>query len=61
MLSYFVSRVIFLRSAISWYYNWTLNKNRLKLSKMREEKKKILEEVMNTETYKVSLLYKYEI
>ncbi|CAH1642977.1 unnamed protein product [Spodoptera littoralis] len=37
--------VIFLRSAISWYYNWSLNKNRIKLSKMREEKKKILEEV----------------
>ncbi|CAB3262005.1 unnamed protein product [Arctia plantaginis] len=53
--------VIFLRSAISWYYNWTLNKNRTKLNKMREEKKKILEEVMNTETYKVAkeILDKY--
>ncbi|XP_063898098.1 endoplasmic reticulum junction formation protein lunapark-B isoform X1 [Helicoverpa armigera] len=53
--------VIFLRSGISWYYNWTINKNRLKLSKMRAEKKKILEEVMNTETYKVAkeILDKY--
>ncbi|XP_028171500.1 endoplasmic reticulum junction formation protein lunapark-A isoform X2 [Ostrinia nubilalis] len=53
--------VIFLRSGISWYYNWTLNKNRIKLNKMREEKKKILEEVMNTETYKVAkeILDKY--
>ncbi|CAK1548935.1 unnamed protein product [Leptosia nina] len=53
--------VIFLRSAISTYYNWTLNKNRAKLSKMREEKKKILEDVMNTETYKVAkeILDKY--
>lgn len=53
--------VIFLRSGISWYYNWTLSKNRIKLSKMREEKKKILEEVMNTETYKVAkeILDKY--
>nr|XP_026483787.1 endoplasmic reticulum junction formation protein lunapark-A [Vanessa tameamea] len=53
--------VIFLRSAISWYYNWTLNKNRVKLNKMREEKKKILEDVMNTETYKVAkeILDKY--
>ncbi|KAH9634714.1 hypothetical protein HF086_015587 [Spodoptera exigua] len=42
---HFLFRVIFLRSAISWYYNWSLNKNRIKLSKMREEKKKILEEV----------------
>ncbi|CAH2084111.1 unnamed protein product [Euphydryas editha] len=53
--------VIFLRSSISWYYNWTLNKNRMKLNKMREEKKKILEDVMNTETYKVAkkILDKY--
>lgn len=53
--------VIFLRSAISWYYNWSLNKNRAKLSKMRAEKKKILEDVMNTETYKVAkeILDKY--
>lgn len=53
--------VIFLRTAISWYYNWSLNKNRIKLSKMRDEKKQILEEVMNTETYKVAkeILDKY--
>ncbi|XP_073965036.1 zinc-ribbon metal-binding protein lunapark isoform X1 [Choristoneura fumiferana] len=53
--------VVFLRAAISWYFNWTLSKNRIKLSKMREEKKKILEEVMNTETYKVAkeILDKY--
>ncbi|KAJ2938175.1 hypothetical protein O0L34_g18515 [Tuta absoluta] len=53
--------VVFLRSGISWYYNWSLNKNRIKLNKMKEEKKKILEEVMNTETYKVAkeILDKY--
>ncbi|CAH0761652.1 unnamed protein product [Diatraea saccharalis] len=53
--------VIFVRTTISWYYNWSLNKNRIKLNKMREEKKKILEEVMNTETYKVAkeILDKY--
>ncbi|XP_038217572.1 endoplasmic reticulum junction formation protein lunapark-B, partial [Zerene cesonia] len=53
--------VIFLRSAISSYYTWSLNKNRVKLTKMRDEKKKILEEVMNTETYKVAkeILDKY--
>ncbi|XP_041988085.1 endoplasmic reticulum junction formation protein lunapark-B isoform X2 [Aricia agestis] len=53
--------VVFLRSGISWYYNWMLNKNKLKLAKMRAEKKKILEEVMNTETYKVAkeILDKY--
>ncbi|KAL4721564.1 hypothetical protein ACJJTC_004892 [Scirpophaga incertulas] len=53
--------VIFLRGGISWYYNWTLNKNRVKLNKLREEKRKILEEVMNTETYKIAkeILDKY--
>ncbi|XP_048489166.1 endoplasmic reticulum junction formation protein lunapark-B isoform X2 [Plutella xylostella] len=53
--------VIFMRAAVSWYFNWSLGKNRIKLSKMREEKKKILEEVMNTETYKVAkeILDKY--
>ncbi|CAK1593294.1 unnamed protein product [Parnassius mnemosyne] len=53
--------VFFIRTAISWYYNWSLNKNRAKLKKMREEKKKILEEVMNKETYKVAkeILDKY--
>ncbi|CAH0716926.1 unnamed protein product, partial [Brenthis ino] len=53
--------VILLRYSISWYYNWTLNKNRVKLIKMKQEKKKILEDVMNTETYKVAkeILDKY--
>ncbi|KAJ0170218.1 hypothetical protein K1T71_014146 [Dendrolimus kikuchii] len=53
--------VVFLRSAISWYYDWLLNKNRAKLTKMRAEKKKLLEDVMNTETYKVAkeILDKY--
>ncbi|CAH2056384.1 unnamed protein product, partial [Iphiclides podalirius] len=46
--------VFFIRATISWYYNWSLTKNRAKLKKMRDEKKKILEEVMNTETYKVA-------
>ncbi|XP_049882804.1 endoplasmic reticulum junction formation protein lunapark-B isoform X2 [Pectinophora gossypiella] len=53
--------VMFLRSGITWYFNWSLEKNRVKLNKMKEEKKKILEEVMNTETYKVAkqILDKY--
>ncbi|XP_068621825.1 endoplasmic reticulum junction formation protein lunapark-B [Battus philenor] len=46
--------VFLIRATISWYYTWSLNKNKAKLKKMREEKKKILEEVMNTETYKVA-------
>ncbi|XP_045538477.1 endoplasmic reticulum junction formation protein lunapark-B isoform X1 [Papilio machaon] len=53
--------VFFIRTTISWYYTWSLNKNKMKLKTMREEKKKILEEVMNTETYKVAkeILDKY--
>lgn len=53
--------VILLRFSISWYYNWSLNKNRLKLTKMRDEKKKILEDVMNTETYNVSSRFWYPL
>ncbi|GBP44804.1 Endoplasmic reticulum junction formation protein lunapark [Eumeta japonica] len=47
-------QVVLLRSGISWWYNWSLRKNRIKLAKLRTEKKKILEDVMNTETYKVA-------
>ncbi|XP_059062503.1 endoplasmic reticulum junction formation protein lunapark isoform X2 [Achroia grisella] len=52
---------ISLRSSIRWYYKRSIIKNRIKLNKMKEEKKQILEEVMNTETYKVAknLLDKY--
>lgn len=46
--------VILLRSCISWYYNWSLEANRSKLVTLLKEKKKILEEVKNTETYKVA-------
>ncbi|XP_031770266.1 endoplasmic reticulum junction formation protein lunapark-B isoform X2 [Galleria mellonella] len=45
---------IFLRSTIRWYYKRSIVKNRMKLTQMKAEKKKILEEVMNTETYKVA-------
>ncbi|XP_050673711.1 endoplasmic reticulum junction formation protein lunapark-A [Leptidea sinapis] len=53
--------VILLRSTVSWYYRLTLDKNRKVLNEMREEKKKILEQVMNTETYKIAkeILDKY--
>lgn len=57
---YFTPLLIFpivflmLRRCVSWYYNSKLQKERKKLAQMRAEKKKILEEVMNTETYKVA-------
>lgn len=36
----------------SWYYNRKITENREKLVTIQEEKKKILDEVTETETYK---------
>jgi hypothetical protein len=37
---------------VSWYYIRKLSKNQEKLASMLQEKKKILDEVTETETYK---------
>ena len=37
---------------ITWYYKCKISKNQYKLSTMQSEKKKILDEVTETETYK---------
>ncbi|XP_043285048.1 endoplasmic reticulum junction formation protein lunapark-B isoform X5 [Venturia canescens] len=37
---------------VTWYYNRKISRNRDKLSTMQQEKKKILDEVTETETYK---------
>ncbi|XP_058981074.1 endoplasmic reticulum junction formation protein lunapark-A-like [Musca domestica] len=47
--------IIFLRHLFSWYYQRKLNKNSKKLTALRAEKKKILEQVMDKETYKVAV------
>lgn len=39
---------------LTWYYSRKIRKNHLKLLKLKEEKKKILEKVEETETYKVA-------
>ncbi|XP_037035624.1 endoplasmic reticulum junction formation protein lunapark-B isoform X2 [Bradysia coprophila] len=39
----------------SWFFQKRLNKNSTNLTKLREEKKKIIEKVMDTETYKVAI------
>lgn len=39
----------------SWFFQKRLNKNSSNLTKLREEKKKIIEKVMDTETYKVAI------
>ncbi|XP_011192962.1 endoplasmic reticulum junction formation protein lunapark-A [Zeugodacus cucurbitae] len=53
--------IIFLRRLFTWYFERKLNKNSNKLTALHTEKKKILEQVMDKETYKVAvkLLAKY--
>lgn len=45
----------------AWYYNRKISRNQLKLKSLKEEKKKMLDKVMETETYKVAkvILEKY--
>lgn len=47
--------IILLKRLFAWYYQQKLNRNSTKLSVLRAEKKKIIEKVMDTETYKVGL------
>jgi hypothetical protein len=46
--------LLLLKRILSWYYNRKIRKNQKKLSGLKDEKKKILEEVMDKETYKVA-------
>ncbi|EFA06588.1 Protein lunapark-like Protein [Tribolium castaneum] len=46
--------LILIKRTLSWYYSRKIRKNQKKLSTLKEEKKKILEEVMDKETYKVA-------
>lgn len=43
-----------MKRLVTWYYRRKLTHNQEKLHDMREEKKKLLENVMDTETYKVA-------
>ncbi|XP_036331625.1 endoplasmic reticulum junction formation protein lunapark-A [Rhagoletis pomonella] len=47
--------IIFLRRLFTWYFERKLNKNSNKLTALQAEKKKILEQVMDKETYKVAV------
>ncbi|XP_073847509.1 zinc-ribbon metal-binding protein lunapark [Musca autumnalis] len=47
--------IILLRHLFTWYYQRKLNKNSKQLTALRAEKKKILEKVMDKETYKVAV------
>ncbi|KAH8301350.1 hypothetical protein KR059_000746, partial [Drosophila kikkawai] len=47
--------IILLRRLFTWYFQRKLNKNGDKLAKLKEEKRVLLEQVMDKETYKVAL------
>ncbi|XP_050301782.1 endoplasmic reticulum junction formation protein lunapark [Anthonomus grandis grandis] len=44
----------FIKKFLTWYYNRKIKKNENKLVSLKEKKKKILENVMENETYKVA-------
>jgi len=46
------SRILLTKKLVSWYYNRKITHNQEKLSTIVAEKKKILNEVTETETYK---------
>lgn len=47
-------RVFVLKRLVTWYYRRKLTRNQEKMHDMREEKRKLLEDVMDKETYKVA-------
>ncbi|XP_063976460.1 endoplasmic reticulum junction formation protein lunapark-B isoform X2 [Diachasmimorpha longicaudata] len=44
--------IVFTKKLVTWYYKRKISRNQEKLSIMQEQKKKILEDVTETETYK---------
>lgn len=57
----FFFSIIFSRKLLSWYFRRKLSKNEFNLKTLKANKKKILEEVMDKEVYKVAkeILEKY--
>ncbi|KAH8415829.1 hypothetical protein KR222_001758, partial [Zaprionus bogoriensis] len=52
--------IVFLRQMFTWYFQRKLNKNGDKLAQLKEKKNKILEQVMDKETYKaIKLLERF--
>jgi hypothetical protein len=53
--------IFFLKRILTWWYHRKVRKNETQLAKLKKERTKILEDVMETETYKVAkeLLDKY--
>ena len=56
-----IFRIFVLKRILTWWYHRKLRKNETQLAKLKKERSKILEDVMNTETYKVAkeILDKY--
>lgn len=54
-------RIISVKRVLTWYYNWKLSRNQNKLKTLKDEKRKLLDKVMETETYKAAkvILEKY--
>ena len=46
-------RILFLKRLVAWFFQTKLNRNSAKLSNLKAEKKKVIEKVMDKETYKV--------
>ena len=53
--------LLFIRRLLTWFYHRKIVRNEAKLTTLRKKKTKILNEVMETETYKVAkeILEKY--
>jgi endoplasmic reticulum junction formation protein lunapark len=46
--------VVFLKRIITWYFARQIKSNETKLEQLKEEKKKLLDDVMDKETYKAA-------
>lgn len=46
--------ILTVKRVLTWYYKWKISRKQTKLINLRDEKKKMLERVMETETYKVA-------
>lgn len=55
MIQFSDFRIILLKRLVAWFFQRKLNRNAQELKKLRAEKKKTLEQVMDKETYKVAL------
>ena len=45
---------IFLKRFLTWWYHRKIRRNEIAMEKLKKQKAKILDEVMETETYKVA-------